>query len=90
MPARWVALDRLRALAVLFMIQGHVFTALLRRDALSGTVMRWHERLHGLTAPAFLFGAGLAFGTATYGKYAQHSVWGVHVARRMRRPAADH
>jgi hypothetical protein len=81
---RWVALDRFRALAVLWMIQGHAFTALLRADAMPAALARWHERLHGLTAPAFMFGAGLAFGTATYGEYRAHRHLGSALGRRMR------
>jgi uncharacterized membrane protein len=58
--------------AVLAMIQGHTFAALLRDDALSAGVSWLHALLHGLTAPAFLLGAGLAFGMATYGEYQRH------------------
>jgi uncharacterized membrane protein len=63
---RFVALDRLRALAVLLMVQGHTFTALLREGELPRGLSQVHALVHGLTAPAFLFGAGLAFGVATY------------------------
>lgn len=82
--SRWVALDRLRALAVVAMIQGHVFSALLRPDALAPGTMRWHERLHGLTAPAFMFGAGLALGSATYGSYGRYRELAAPLARRLR------
>jgi uncharacterized membrane protein len=63
---RFVALDRLRALAVVLMVQGHTFTALMRADGLRDGLGQLHALVHGLTAPAFLFGAGLAFGVATY------------------------
>jgi hypothetical protein len=69
---RFHALDRLRALAVLSMVQGHTFTALLADDALPGWAMQLHALVHGVTAPAFLCGAGLAFGLATYPRYALH------------------
>ncbi|HEX6244960.1 MAG TPA: hypothetical protein VFZ61_28765, partial [Polyangiales bacterium] len=75
-------------LAVLWMIQGHAFTALLRADAMPSAWARWHERLHGLTAPAFMFGAGLAFGTATYGEYRAHRRLRGPLLRRMRWYAA--
>ena len=82
---RLVALDRLRALAVLSMIQGHTFSALLAEGALPPRVMHVHAIVHGLTAPAFLFGAGLAFGVATYPQYARHHTGGPALAARLRR-----
>lgn len=66
MAARFLALDRLRALAVVLMVQGHTFTALLRPDGFGPIAGQLHALVHGLTAPIFLFGAGLAFGVATY------------------------
>jgi uncharacterized membrane protein len=80
---RFWALDRLRALAVVLMIQGHTFTALMQPRAFSPQVSRAHGLLHGLTAPAFLFGAGLAFGFATYGRYQGHRRLGAEVRRRF-------
>jgi hypothetical protein len=77
---RFDALDRLRALAVVLMVQGHTFTALMRADALPSWFMQWHALVHGLTAPAFLFGAGLAWGIASYPRYQAQPFW-----RRMRR-----
>jgi acyltransferase len=84
---RFVALDRLRALAVILMVQGHTFTALMRPDALPSSVMQWHALVHGLTAPAFLFGAGLAFGIASYPRYEAHHALGDAFWKRMRRYA---
>jgi hypothetical protein len=84
---RFVALDRLRALAVVSMVQGHTFSALMKPDALPASVMQWHALVHGLTAPAFLFGAGLAFGLATYPRYEQHRRGGSVVFARLRRYA---
>ena len=64
---RWVALDVFRVSAVLLMIQGHTFTALLEPAAYQGAWVRWYRLTHGLTAPMFLFGAGLAYGIVTFG-----------------------
>jgi len=65
---RWLALDVFRALAVLWMIQGHTFTALLGSgDIFGGTFGQIYRLLHGLTAPMFLCGAGLAYGIVTFG-----------------------
>jgi uncharacterized membrane protein len=66
--ARWLALDVFRALAVLWMIQGHTFTALLGSgDVFGGAFGQIYRLLHGLTAPMFLCGAGLAYGIVTFG-----------------------
>jgi hypothetical protein len=59
---RWLALDVFRALAVLWMIQGHTFTALLAPAHYTGAWVQTYSLLHGLTAPMFLVGAGLAYG----------------------------
>lgn len=65
--SRWLALDVFRALAVLWMIQGHTFTALLGDPELFEAGLRQIYRLlHGLTAPMFLCGAGLAYGIVTF------------------------
>lgn len=85
MNDRFIALDRLRAVAVLSMIQGHTFSALLAPGALPSWFMNVHALIHGLTAPAFLFGAGLAFGVSTYPRYAQHRVIGPPLFARLRR-----
>jgi surface polysaccharide O-acyltransferase-like enzyme len=67
-PSRWLALDVFRALAVLWMIQGHTFTALLGdAEAFTGAWWQLYRMLHGLTAPMFLCGAGLAYGIVHFG-----------------------
>ncbi len=60
------ALDLFRLVAMMVMIEGHTFTAILRpsiREALWGG---YHDFVHGFTAPMFSFGSGFAFGLATY------------------------
>ena len=61
---RWRALDLLRLVAVVLMVQGHVFTALLDRGLRHGPWYIRHSYVHGLTAPIFFFASGLAFGVA--------------------------
>lgn len=61
-PRRSLALDRFRIAAVLTMIQGHSFSALLAPGALGEPAPTWYTLWHGLTAPMFLVGAGLAYG----------------------------
>lgn len=75
----------MRALAVVSMVQGHTFSALLPRDAMPSSVARWHAVIHGLTAPAFLFGAGLAFGLTTYSQYQRFQGWNEAQHKRLRR-----
>ncbi len=82
---RWLALDRLRALAVVLMVQGHTFSALLDEHELTGAWLRVHRLLHGLTAPTFLLGAGLAFGVTTYASYDRHHRGGKALGDRLRR-----
>jgi uncharacterized membrane protein len=64
---RWLALDVFRALAVLWMIQGHTFTALLQPAFIRGAWLQPYSLLHGLTAPMFLIGAGLSYGVVMFG-----------------------
>lgn len=85
---RFVALDRLRALAVLLMIQGHAFSELLDREVQSGPWYRLHKLVHGLTAPMFLMGAGLAFGITTYPRWESFHAGGEEHRARLRRYAS--
>src|SRR5687768_8459876 len=87
MMQRFWALDRLRAVAVLAMIQGHCFTALLKPGELTGLAGRLHGLVHGLTGPCFLFGAGLAFGMTTYARYDEQRRAGPLLYARLRRYA---
>jgi acyltransferase len=64
-PGRYDFLDLFRGLVVLFMLQGHVFRALLESSLQGTEAFRLHEIFHGITAPAFLFSAGFAFAIAT-------------------------
>lgn len=84
---RWGALDLLRFVAVLLMIQGHAFTTLL-----SGTydTQRWHRHhdfVHGYTAPMFLFASGLAFGVTTFRSWDRQVRPGKALNKRLRRYA---
>lgn len=87
MSARFRPLDRLRAVAVVLMVQGHTFTALLAPDALPLEVLNVHALLHGLTAPMFLFGAGFAFAVASYPRYQAFRSQPALVLARLRRYA---
>lgn len=80
---RWLALDLLRFLAVVLMVQGHVFTALIEDAVRSLAWYRWHNYIHGYTAPLFMFSAGLAFGVTTLRAWEKQSVWGPPARKRV-------
>lgn len=84
-PARWVALDLLRFVAVLMMVQGHTFTTLLSPTYNSERWHRHHDFVHGYTAPMFLFGAGLAFGVTTFRGWDKQTRPGPALNKRIRR-----
>lgn len=67
------------------MVQGHSFHALLDPSVREASWFCWHVRLHGLTAPMFLFASGLAFGVTTLGRFADHARLGPELWHRMRR-----
>ncbi|MBX7191145.1 MAG: DUF1624 domain-containing protein [Sandaracinaceae bacterium] len=83
--ARWLALDLLRFVAVLLMVQGHVFTSLLDPSYESQRWLRHHNFVHGYTAPMFLFASGLAFGYTTFRAWKANTTWGDGLAKRFRR-----
>ncbi|HET6418057.1 MAG TPA: heparan-alpha-glucosaminide N-acetyltransferase domain-containing protein, partial [Polyangiales bacterium] len=82
---RWRALDLLRLVAVVLMVQGHVFTALLDRGLRHGPWYIRHSYVHGLTAPIFFFASGLAFGVVTLRNWSDHTHWGPSAKRRFAR-----
>ncbi len=59
------------------MIQGHTFTVLARQSAFTGTWLRIYNMIHGLTAPMFLIGGGLAYGMVSLRRRQQGSVAGL-------------
>ena len=80
---RYLFIDLLRFLAVVFMIQGHTFDALLDFNLRSATLFYAHDFFHGFIAPMFLFASGTAFGISTLKKWEEHSVPTMHVAKRF-------
>lgn len=83
---RFDALDTLRCLAVLVMVQGHTFYLVMDDTVRAASWYSWHNYLHGYTAPAFLFGAGLAFGVTTLGGSLQaHASAGPTLYKRLYR-----
>src|SRR3954463_10251136 len=80
---RYLFIDCLRFVAGFFMIQGHVFDALLSPQVKSASWYYLHDFFHGFIAPMFLFASGVAFGVATIRSWDQHMVWGERVRRRV-------
>ncbi len=58
---RLPSLDYFRGIIILLMIQGHLFRALLDNGTKSASWFRFHEYIHGVVAPGFLFLAGFLF-----------------------------
>jgi uncharacterized membrane protein len=80
---RYLFIDLLRFVAGIFMIQGHVFDALLSPQVKSASWYYVHDFFHGFIAPMFLFASGVAFGVATIRSWDQHIVPGDRVRRRI-------
>ena len=85
LQTRWIFVDLLRFSAVLLMIQGHTFNAVLNTAYRDADWFPVHSFWHGFTAPMFLFASGLAFGIATFRKWHRHVAYGDAVQRRLRR-----
>ena len=79
---RYLFIDLLRFIAVVFMIQGHTFDALLATDLRFKGLFFVHDFFHGFIAPMFLFASGVAFGISTFKKWEEHTSLTNHVARR--------
>lgn len=84
---RWHALDALRFLAVLMMVQGHLFYALLADEVRAASWYDAHSYLHGFTAPLFLFVSGAAFGLTTLRRHALHLSFSPATRKRLERYA---
>ncbi|MBI2428773.1 MAG: DUF1624 domain-containing protein [Ignavibacteriales bacterium] len=80
---RYLFIDLLRFLAVVFMIQGHTFDALLDFNLRSNTLFFAHDFFHGFIAPMFLFASGTAFGISTFKKWGEHIAPTQHFWRRI-------
>lgn len=62
MNKRYTFLDVYRGIIVLLMVEGHAMREFLQPALQLSPVFRFHEFLHGITGPGFLFGAGITFG----------------------------
>ncbi len=84
---RFAALDLLRFLAVVLMVQGHTFREVLDLGIREHRWHGYHNYVHGYTAPIFLFSSGLAFGITTFRSWEKHLELGPTLLKRLERYA---
>lgn len=82
---RYLFIDLLRFLAVVFMIQGHTFDATLDYSVRHHALFTAHDFFHGFIAPLFLFASGVAFGISTFKKWDEHIILSRKVYKRIGR-----
>jgi hypothetical protein len=84
---RYLFIDLFRAIIILLMLEGHVLRQFLTPEIQSTFAFYLHEVFHGITAPAFLFGAGLTFVISSHRRWAEFHRWSDELRRRLRRIA---
>jgi hypothetical protein len=82
---RHLFIDLLRFTAVIVMLQGHTFEALLSPNVKQASFFYIHDFFHGFVAPMFLFASGVAFGVSTIKKWEAHLSPGRAVGKRVGR-----
>jgi hypothetical protein len=82
---RFLFIDLYRSAVIFFMLEGHVARVVLAQEFQQTWWFRLHELFHGITAPAFLFGAGLTFVISTRKRWEEFHSWGPRLARRIGR-----
>jgi hypothetical protein len=84
-PQRYLFIDLYRSAVILLMLEGHVLRTFLPAGMQQTDAFQLHEFFHGLSAPAFLFGAGLTFVISTKKRWEAYHHWGKPLARRVKR-----
>ncbi len=82
---RYIFIDLYRSFVILLMLEGHLFRTLMPSGIQRSTFFQLHEFVHGLSAPAFLFGAGLTFVISTRKRWVSYHHLGNPLWRRVRR-----
>lgn len=82
---RYLFIDLFRTLIIVAMLEGHVLRQFLPADIQSTFAFFLHEVFHGITAPAFLFGAGLTFVISSHRRWTAYHHWTPELERRVRR-----
>ncbi len=83
--ARLEFLDLFRGAFILIMVEGHTLRALLDPAIQSTTPFQWHELIHNLSGPAFLFASGTAFVYSTQPHWQSYRRWSPKLRRRLLR-----
>lgn len=86
-PGRHLFIDLFRGLIILLMLEGHILRQFLPPETQSSFAFYLHELFHGITAPAFLFGAGLTFVISSHRRWKEFHRWSEPLERRLRRIA---
>lgn len=71
MKTRYAFLDVYRGLIVLLMIEGHAVREFLHPALQTSGAFQFHEFIHGVTGPGFLFGAGITFGISVQHRWGE-------------------
>src|SRR6185295_532965 len=82
---RYFFIDLIRFVAVLFMIQGHVFDAVLSSQVKAHPLYYVLDFFHGFVAPAFFFSSGIAYGVSTIRRWDEQIIWGTANRQRVGR-----
>ncbi len=82
---RHLFIDLFRTLIIVVMLEGHVLRQFLPAGVQSTFAFFLHEVFHGITAPAFLFGAGLTFVISSHRRWTAYHRWSGELERRVRR-----
>ena len=82
---RFQFLDWVRGTFVLLMVEGHTFRALLDPSLKAGAVYQFHELIHNLPGPAFLFASGAAFGFSAFAHWDEYQRWSKKCRQRLLR-----
>lgn len=82
---RHLFIDLYRSAVILLMLEGHVLRVFLPPTVQKTVGFEFHEFFHGLSAPAFLFGAGLTFVISTRRRWEEYHHWDQPLARRVKR-----
>src|SRR5215510_125489 len=78
-------IDFYRTGVILLMLEGHIVRTFLAPHLQQLWLFQNHEFFHGISAPAFLFGAGLTFVISSRRRWEEFHHWGPLLSRRVRR-----
>ncbi len=78
-----LALDLVRLLAMVLMVQGHTLDVLLHPSYQAANWYSGWQFVRGFTAPTFLTLSGFAFALATVRRWDQHVSWSAALRRRV-------